>query len=68
MALSEPGDGALAGCADVHIVAEDATALDDDMEVEVFGSGWECARKAARKLLRNGLWVGMVVRLLVRAV
>jgi hypothetical protein len=31
-----------------------------DNEATDLGSGWVCDRKAARKLLRNGLWVGIV--------
>lgn len=61
MPFSGPGDADLAvpcGAA-VHIEAEAVTAAEDDIEVEGFGSGCECARKAARKFPRKGLCVGM---------
>ena len=46
---------------DVHIVCvEAATAPEEEIEGCALG-GCECARKAARKVLRNGLWVGMLV-------
>ena len=45
-----------AGEADVHrVCVEPATALDADIEGCAFGSCAEWARKAAKKLLRNGL-------------
>jgi hypothetical protein len=40
------------------VVAAAAEVVDN--EATDFGSGWVCDRKAARKLLRNGLWVGIV--------
>lgn len=51
------------GCEDVQIVWLDAaTAPEEDMLGWALGSCVECARNAARKLLRNGRWVGIVVR------
>ena len=61
--FSEDGDVgfSVVEVADVHIVCVDAaTAPDDDIEGCALGSGCEWARNAARKLLRNGLWVGIV--------
>lgn len=50
------------GCDDVQIVCVDAaTAPEEDMLGWALGSGAECARNAARKLLRKGRWVGMMV-------
>lgn len=44
-------------CVDVEAAAAEVV----DNEATDFGSGWGvCDRKAARKLLRNGLWVGIV--------
>lgn len=43
------------GCDEVQIVCVDAaTAPDDDMLGCAFGNWVECARNAARKLLRKG--------------
>ena len=44
----------------VWVEVEAAAAEVVDNEATDFGSGWVCDRKAARKLLRNGLWVGIV--------
>lgn len=52
----------LTGC-DVQTVWADtvaAAAEVEDIEATDFGSGWVCERNAARKLLRNGLWVGIL--------
>jgi len=55
-------DCGFVGC-DVQTVWVDvdaAAAEVVDNEATDFGSGWGvCDRKAARKLLRNGLWVGI---------
>ena len=49
--------------AEVHIVCVDVavTAAGEGMEGAALGICCEWARKAARKLLRKGLWVGMVL-------
>jgi len=61
--LSAGGEGVLAvGADDVHIVAAPATAVEAAIEGEALASGCEWALNAARKLLRNGRWVGMVGR------
>lgn len=63
IAFSEVCEVCLANCwldADVHIVAEDAATADAEIEGDALGSCAECARKAARKLLKKGLWVGML--------
>jgi hypothetical protein len=44
----------------VWVEVEAAAAEVVDNEATDLGSGWVCDRKAARKLLRNGLWVGIV--------
>lgn len=52
----------LVGC-DVQTVwveVEAVAAEVVDNEATDLGSGWVCDRKAARKLLRNGRWVGIV--------
>ena len=47
--------------AEVQIVAAvDATAAEEEIEGWDLGSCWEWARKAARKLLRKGLCVGIL--------
>lgn len=47
--------------AEVHIVADVATVADGDIDAEAFVICGACARNAARKLLRNGRWVDMMV-------
>ena len=50
---------------EVHIVCVDAaTAPEEAIEGCALG-GCEWARKAARKLVRNGLWVGIVAVVVV---
>ena len=37
------------------------TAPEEERELWDLNRGWECALKAARKLLRNGRWVGILL-------
>ena len=59
--FSADGDVGFVEVAEVHSVCVDAaTAPEEEIEGWALGIGWEWARKAARKLLRKGLWVGIV--------
>jgi len=60
MVCSGPGEGGDFCGALVHNVTEPAAAADVDTDGVDLDSGCECALKAARKLPRNGRWVGMI--------
>ena len=56
------GDAALGGwgAPSFGALADDAAAAEDDIEGVDLGNCVECARNAARKLLKNGRCVGIV--------
>lgn len=60
MLSEDAGCGFCVDVDDVHFVCVDP-ATTPEVDIAGCAFGRECARKMVRKLLRNGLWVGMVV-------